>query len=285
MVISATAAAGTIELMRLPDVRLLLMASLLALVGGCADSFILPSNHDLISPSGLGRRVVVVNGKRVEVWTKRSPGAADREPEAFVLHFGGNGDRADRWLGVVADGWGRRPIEVWGMNYPGCGGSDGPTRLAAVGPNALAVYDALREVAGGRPIFVDGSSLGTTASLCVAARRQVAGLVLRNPPPLRQLIVGHYGWWNLWLLAVPVSMHVPADLDSVANAARCKAPAVFVLCGADQLVPPRYHQMVVDAYAGPKRVIDVPGASHNAPLPREEGEQLQRAMDWLLADK
>lgn len=265
--------------------RLFLLCGLLLLACGCADSFVLPSNHDVISPGNLRRGVLEVNGKAVEVWITRSPGAATREPAAFVLYFGGNGDRADRWLEVVANGWGNRPVELWGMNYPGCGGSDGPTRLAAVGPDALAVYDALRQTAGPRPIYLHGSSLGTTAALCVAARRPVAGLVLHNPPPLRELILGHYGWWNLWLLAIPVSMQIPADLDSIANGSRCHAPAVFVLSGADQVVPPHYHRLVVDAYAGPKQVIDVPGASHSAPLPHEAGDQLQRAMDWLMPPK
>jgi hypothetical protein len=127
--------------------------------------------------------------------------------------------------------------------------------------------------------------LGTTAALCVVARRPVAGLVLHNPPPLRQLILGHYGWWNLWLLAIPVSAQIPHDLDSVANAARCHAPAVFVLSGADHVVPPQYQRLVVDAYAGPKRLIAVPGAPHNAPLPREAGQQLQHDIDWLMSGK
>lgn len=265
--------------------RLVLLGGFLLVASGCADSIVLPSNHDVISPGELRRSVIEVNAKAVEIWITRSTGAAARDPAAFVLYFGGNGDRADRWLQVVANGWGSRPVELWGMNYPGCGGSEGPTRVAAVGPDAVAVYDALRHTAGSRPIYIDGSSLGTTAALCVAARRPVAGLILRNPPPLRQLILGHYGWWNLWLLAIPTSMQIPADLDSIANAARCRSPAVFVLSGADQVVPPRYHRLVVDAYAGPKQIIDVPGASHNDPLPKEAGDQLQRAMDWLVPAK
>lgn len=259
----------------------MLLGGLLTLAGGCVDSFVMPANHDTIDPAGLDRRVVVVNGKGVEVWTARSPGAAERDPAAYVLYFGGNGDRADRWLRAVADGWGARPIVAWGMNYPGYGGSDGPTRLAAVAPDALAVYDALRAAAGGKPIFLDASSLGTTAALCVAARRPVAGLLLHNPPPLRQLILGHYGWWNLWLLALPVSMQIPDELDSVANAARCTAPAVFILAGADTVVPPGYQRKVVDAYAGPKRLIDMPGAGHNSPLPREAAAQRDRDLDWM----
>lgn len=269
---------------RLRILGLLLFVSL-PTAGGCADSFVLPSNHEVLSPTGMTRRMVPVNGKQVEVWITRSPGAVGHEPAAYVLFFVGNADRAERWLSVVADGWDKRPVEAWGMNYPGSGGSDGPARLASIGPDALGVYDAMRRVAGSRPIFIHAASLGTTAALCVAARRPVAGLVLHNPPPLRQLILGHSGWWNLWLLAIPVSAQIPHDLDSIANAERCHAPAVFVLSGADQVVPPRYHWMVVDAYAGPKRVISVPGASHNEPLPHEAGEQLQRDIDWLMSGK
>lgn len=258
--------------------------SLLA-AGGCADSFVLPTNHERLSPTGMHRRIVEVAGKQVEVWITRSPGAVAHEPEAYVLFFVGNADRAERWLSVVADGWDQRPVEAWGMNYPGSGGSDGPAHLGQIGPDALGVYDALRKIAGSRPIFIHAASLGTTAALCVAARRPVAGLVLHNPPPLRQLILGHYGWWNLWLLAIPVSAQIPGDLDSIVNAAHCHAPAVFVLSGKDHVVPPQYQRLVVNAYAGPKRVIPVPDAPHNAPLPREAGQQLQHDINWLMSGK
>lgn len=261
----------------------LLIAFLAA--GGCADSFVLPGNHERLSPVDMERRIVEVDGKHVEVWITRSPGALTHEPQAYVLFFVGNGDRAERWLSVVADGWDQRPVEVWGMNYPGYGGSDGPTRLAQIGRNALGVYDAVGKIAGPRPIFIHAASLGTTAALCVAARRPVAGLVLHNPPPLRQLILGHYGWWNLWILAVPVSAQIPSDLDSIANATHCHAPAVFVLSGADRVVPPQFQRLVVSAYAGAKRVIEVPGASHNQPLPREAGKQLRHDIDWLMSEK
>jgi fermentation-respiration switch protein FrsA (DUF1100 family) len=105
--------------------------------------------------------------------------------------------------------------------------------------------------------------------------------VLHNPPPLRQLILGRFGWWNLWILAGIVSRSIPSDLDSVANARLVHAPAVFVRSDADEVVPPRYQQLVFDAYLGSKQMVHVPGASHNK---RSEGAAHQReqaAMDWL----
>jgi hypothetical protein len=117
--------------------------------------------------------------------------------------------------------------------------------------------------------------------LYVAANRPVAGLVLQNPPPLRRLILGYYGWWNLWVAAGPLASRVPPELDSIANGSRCSAPAVFISAGADPIIPARYHRMVIDAYAGPKRVIEMPGADHDAPLTREAAADFAKGLDWL----
>jgi len=88
----------------------------------------------------------------------------------------------------------------------------------------VALYDRVAPIAGSRPIFVEGASFGTAVALSVAARRPVAGVILKNPTPLRELILGAYGWWNLWLLASPVAARIPADLDAVATPldARCR---------------------------------------------------------------
>jgi hypothetical protein len=226
---------------------LLLLTGLL--VGlGCADRLILGENHERVDAHGARAMDIDVRGRRVECWVARSPGALQgREPQAFVLFFVGKGDRVERWINVVAGAWGERPVEVWGMNYPGSGGSDGPVRLADVGPDALAVYDAVRRVAGSRP----------------------------------QLIIGHYGWWNLWAIAGPASTRVPADLDSIANAAKVTAPAIFISAGADGVIPAKYHRMVIDAYAGRKRVIEMPDGAHDSPLTREAAGELRKDMDWL----
>jgi pimeloyl-ACP methyl ester carboxylesterase len=177
--------------------------------------------------------------------------------------------------------WGQRPVEAWAVNYPGYGGSPGPARLKAIPPSALAAYDALAAKANGKPIFLIGQSLGSAAALYVAANRPCAGMVLTNPPPLRSLILGNFGWWNLWLLAGPVALSVPPELDSLANAKKVKVPTVFLLAGDDHVVPPKYQAKVFDAYAGEKRVIRRAEADHNDPLDGVASEEFEVAMDWL----
>jgi pimeloyl-ACP methyl ester carboxylesterase len=282
-------------------VALLLLAYvvvLLLIAVGCADRLILyPSTYPL-DTTGLTRHDIgLPGGGVVEAWSARSAGATpiranrdahggggnDGEPRAFVLAFVGNAARAEPTATYFAQDWGDHPVEVWAVNYPGYGGSPGSARLANLGPTALAAYDALRARAGDKPIILEARSIGTAAALHVAAHRPVAGCVLHNPPPLRQLILGRFGWWNLWLLAGPVAMTVPAELDSPANAARAPAPGVLVMAGADGVVPPAYQQVVADAYAGEKRLVRVPGAGHNDRVAGAALVEYDVALDWVWA--
>lgn len=272
----------------------------LALIAmGCIFSpdhlILFPSQGNLGSIGGT-RRTLPFGGGELEIWTARSGGgrlvSAPRQPAArptrpapdvYILRFYGNADRADPNVGPEALEWSLGPVEFWGVNYPGYGGSTGPAALAKVGPAALAAFDALQRESAGKPILVFGTSLGTTAALHVAAHRNVAGVILQNPPPIRQIILRQFGWWNLWLLAGPLATRIPAALDSVANAQAVHAPGIFLLAEKDDLVKPRYQQLVVAAYAGEKRVITQPGARHNEPLDGATTAELNAAVTWMLA--
>jgi len=97
------------------------------------------------------------------------------------------------------------------------------------------------------------------------------------------MILRRFGWWNLWLLAGPVALQIPKDLDSIENAKAIHAPAIFLLAEKDEVVPARYHWLVVDAYAGEKRVISLHGAYHNDPIEGVALADLNDALSWLLA--
>jgi pimeloyl-ACP methyl ester carboxylesterase len=248
---------------------------------GCdANTQVLCWSHETLDPGIARQHLLKVEGRQVECWVARSPAASQHGPEGYVLFFVGQGDRADRYLSDEA-GWWPQPVEIWGMNYPGSGGSEGPAEITRVGPDALAVYDTVRKIAGDHPIFVEGGSLGTTVALCVAAARPVGGVILLNPPPLRQLIIGEYSWWNLGLISHYIANQIPADLDSIANASRATAPAVILSAGSDETVPPKYQRMVIDAYAGPKRIVEMPNRGHEDDLTEDAAKQLAAGKDWL----
>jgi len=241
-----------------------------------------PTTNRIDAREATRKTVDFAEGK-LEIWraTSKLAQSAGR-PEAYVLRFYGNADRAERWVAEEAEMWDNRAIEVWGVNYPGFGGSTGRARLATLGPAALVAFDALQQVADERPIIVFGASLGTTVALDIAAHRPLAGLILQNPPPIREMIYRQFGWWNLWLLAGPLAQKIPAALDSVTNAKAARAPAIFLLADADEVVAPRFQSMVVEAYAGEKRVINLPGAGHNSPIDASDLPRLHEALDWLL---
>jgi pimeloyl-ACP methyl ester carboxylesterase len=227
------------------------------------------------------RKSIDLQTGTLEIIAARSRAAKDIEPQAFILEFTGNASRAEMVAEDTAWQWQKHPVEVWAVNYPGYGSSSGPARLQAIADTSLIAFDRLKALAADRPIFIVGTSLGTTAALHVAANREVAGLILTNPPPLRQLIRGKFGWWNLWLVALPVSFGVPADLDSLANAARCRAPAMFVLSARDEIVPLAYQQRVAAAYAGPKRLLSREGANHNDAIEGSDQAWMTEQIEWL----
>src|SRR4051812_42173166 len=107
------------------------------------------------------RKTVPVGNGEIEVWTAQSGRARELgHADVFILRFYGNADRADRWAAAEAETWNDRAVEIWGMNYPGFGGSTGPVRLARMGPAAVATFDELRRHAAGRPVVPFGTSIG-----------------------------------------------------------------------------------------------------------------------------
>jgi hypothetical protein len=228
-------------------VPIVLAYAIVMTFGGCADRLIFPADTHP-RPDSSERRLVSYadDGAQMEVFVARSPGAASAPPRAFVLRFTGDAAGA---AAFTASRWGDRAVEVWVVNYPGFGNSTGPRSMRRLAREALAAFDALKIKAGDRPIFVEGVSLGTVPALCVMARRDVAGGILQNPPPLRQLILGSHGWWNLWLIAGPVALQVPHEFDSIANARQSKMPTTFLVADHDGTVQPRYQHKIIDAYA------------------------------------
>ena len=256
---------------------------ILILFSHLPDHLILFPTKAPIDAGEAARKMVPFQNGELEVWTAKSYRAKQQAgADIYVLRFYGNADRADRWVAAEAEEWNGRAVEIWGMNYPGFGRSTAPARLSRIGPAAMAAFDELKRHAAGRPIVLYGASLGSAAALHVARQRPVAGLILHNPLPLRQMILRRFGWWNLWLLAGPIALQIPRELDSISNAKAIQTPAIFLLAEKDEIVPPRYHRLVVDAYAGQKRVVTLRDAYHNTPVEGAGLADLYRALDWLL---
>ena len=249
-----------------------------------ADRLILKPSTHVIPTEGKARRTVSMGSEQIEVWTQRTGPAShggDNQTDVYVLKFPGTAGRAERATVHPADCWEDCRAELWTVNPLGYGGSSGRASLRSIAPAAQAVFAELARHARGCPILVTGNSLGTLSALFLAARFDVDGVLLRNPPPLRRLIFGRHGWWTMGVGAWSLARQVPDELCTIGNAAAAKTPALFVMSGKDRLVPPRYQRRIMDQYAGEHRVLVLPKADHASSLEEDEQRQYGQLLQWL----
>jgi len=177
--------------------------------------------------------------------------------------------------------WSQRCVEIWAVNPPGYGNSSGTASLMKLPAMAEQALKEIRQVAGDTPVVAAGGSLGSVSALYLAAHFKVEGVMVQNPPALREVILAQSGWWHFKWLTRWISAQVPRELDSLANARRATAPAVFVTAQQDRIVPARIQRQIIDAYHGPLKVLSMPDADHDTSLTEADLEQLRPLTDWL----
>lgn len=247
-----------------------------------ADRLLLFPRTEPISERLATQTTLAWGRESLDVWVARSRRSSVEEPELFVLEFVGNATRAEETVAVTAAMFDEFDAEIWTVNYPGYGASTGEARLINLARSAAFALEQMTRRANGRPIVLYGTSIGTTAALHVADKPGVSAMLLVNPPPLRSIILRQHGWWNLWLLAWPVAMGVPAELDALSNARRSTVPAVFVTSGHDEVVPYRFQREVFEAYAGAKQEVHLASNRHNTPWTSEQERQVRDAIGRML---
>ena len=249
------------------------------MISRLANRLILKPTTQPVFSFGKKRNLFPFKNGQLEVWTHRADGVEADDVEFFILKFAGTCGRAERTSSQPMDFWSDVPAEMWSMNPPGYGGSTGPARMVDLAEAGRTAYDHLRKVAGDRPILVVANSLGATIALHIAACRPVSGLILRNPPPIRELVIHRFGWWNLG--AIAISRQVPAELCSLSNAAKVAVPALFVLSGRDRIVPAACQEMVLQAYQGKYKTLRMKYANHDTPMSPDHREEYNELLDWL----
>ena len=197
-------------------------------------------------------------------WRAPHPGGAP-VARAIVLH-GNAGTALDRtYLRDVLQAPGLPPLDVHLMEYPGL---RPPGRLALRGVHRRRDRRGHRpRSAPDLPVLLVGESLGSAAAALAAAERpKVAGLLLITPvSSVTALARRHYPF-------------VPSGLVRDAFRADRALPryggrVAFLLAGRDEVAPPDLARALFEAYPGPKRLWEEPGATHNT-LPYRPGDPL-----------
>jgi hypothetical protein len=264
---------------------------LAVIAAGCTNRLFLYPTHDPVEvgPDAVYELVAEtrpIAGRRMQLFRGYvGPDDHEHDPAVTVLAFGGNGGRAEYTLtdlrrffaaarcDLPCDSHGGPcGVEILAAQYPGFGADEERATLRGLAAGTLEAWAWTRARSPERPIVVYGLSMGSTAALHIA-RTQAdadepgpAALILDRPPHIPGLVLGRFGWWNLWVLAGPVAASLPRAVHSRANGRRLEGtPALFMLASDDHLATPRNAGKVVSAYAGPKLTAHFPG-HHNSRL-------------------
>jgi len=266
----------------------------MSLLARLADRLILYPTRAALPAVGKRRRLVAWDRGNAEVWIHTangddeggagsvSDGGGAGPADLYLLKLSGNAGRAELTGDWPATAWPEKRVEIWSCNPPGYGGSSGAARMRDFPPALSAVYAALKAEAAGRPILVMGTSLGGCGALYLAAAHDPAGAILRNPAPLGEFIRGEFCAITLGAARL-IARQVPPPLDAVRQAARARAPAIFVMAMRDTVIPTEYQQRIFDAYAGDKRLIQLEDADHADPPALDEQEAIEAACREMFA--
>ena len=246
-----------------------------------ADAFILkPTRHPIEQPRLSLRRCFDGPFGRVECFGFRKPPGG--EPEAaehdappadlLILKLPGTGGRAERSSAFPAQMFSGRDVETWVWNPPGYGGSEGKATLSAMPPTVLSLWDqVVSERCGDETeTLVMGNSLGCATALYLASERSPDALLLRNPPPLVELVQAGNAWWNGFHGGTWIAKAIVDEMNAMLTGTKCRAKALFIRSGRDSLVLPSMQAQIFDKYGGPKTLFELKDADHATPLLDED---------------
>jgi pimeloyl-ACP methyl ester carboxylesterase len=169
-------------------------------------------------------------------------------------------DRADyaRRLHEVLD------CDLYILEYPGYGSRPGaPSQESLFKAGDEAVASLERE----GPLYVIGESLGTGLAAYLAGThpKPVTGLLLVAPyNTLGDVAQAH-------MPIFPARWMLRDKFESSRYLREYQGRVAVLLAGQDEVVPNRSGRKLYDDYSGPKKVWEIPGASHND-LPNQSTE-------------
>jgi pimeloyl-ACP methyl ester carboxylesterase len=205
--------------------------------------------------------------------------SSDLGPQVVWLLFGGNGDSALAWLGLIRAFSDPRSGYLL-IDYPGygiCQGSPNPKTILA---NAECALQVLLETNGwklsGQALGVLGHSLGGAAALQFAA----------NHPVGKILIVSTFTTMSAMVRAqihLPLGRLLRHRFDNItalkAILSQNEVPEISIFHGqADEIIPPKMGRALADLDPNQIKYFEIPGASHNDILQMPLARSLQSAL-------
>ena len=190
--------------------------------------------------------------------------ASETVPERLWLVFGGNGDLALGWLGLVRSVSGSRNAFLL-IDYPGYGTCEGRPNPKTILENSERALQALLEqkhwTLNAHTLCVLGHSLGGAAALQFAAKHAVSKI----------LVVSAFTSMDDMVRAqihIPMGRLLRHRFDNIVALktilAQQEVPEIDVLHGqADNIIPLRMGRALAALDRSHIKFVEVPGAGHN----------------------
>jgi uncharacterized protein len=191
------------------------------------------------------------DGTRLHAWhVKGAPGAP------LILYFGGNAEEVSWMIGQAAT---QTPGAGWLLtDYRGYGSSEGAPSERTLVADALAWHDYAKDALRRQDIVVFGRSLGSGVAVQVAAARAIKGVIL--VAPYDSLVALAKRYYPL----LPVGWLLKHRFDSADLAPHVATPLLCLVAERDEVIPVVHSKRLYEAWAGPKRWVELRGAGHNS---------------------
>ena len=197
--------------------------------------------------------LVASDGTKLHAWWIPN----DRAKFTFLAFHGNASNMANR--APVYEFLRDLPANVLAVEYRGYGHSEGNPSEAGLYRDAEAAYQYLVAARGveRKTILSFGQSLGTAVAAHLAARHQLAGVVLEAPFPSAARMARQVYWFlpGLGLL-------VHSQFNTQTSLGETSAPVLIVHCTNDPVVPFRLGREVYDAVRAPKSFLQINGYCH-----------------------
>lgn len=144
-------------------------------------------------------------------------------------------------------------FSVLAYDYEGYGTSEGAASEQATYDDEDAAYEYLTSTlhAAANSVVIFGKSVGSGPAVHLAARKDVAGLILQSP----------------FISAFRVLTRIPLlPFDKFPNykdIRRVRCPVLIVHGDSDTVIPQWHGRKLFALANGPRKFVDVPGADHN----------------------
>jgi pimeloyl-ACP methyl ester carboxylesterase len=234
-------------------------------------------------PTGRFETVDVDTGVHVRGWLFRT----DRPRRGLLVYLHGIGDNRSSGIGVAAH-FNALGFDV--LTYDSRAHGDSGGQACTYGYYEKKDLSRVLDQLGGGPVVALGVSLGAAVALQAAAGdpRIAVVVAVSSFSDLRAVAADRAPFFasrgniaEAFRLAEAEADFRADDVNPVAAAASIRAPVLLIHGARDRDTPPAHSERIYRALAGPKKLLLVPGASHNDTLTADGW----RAIDeWIAAN-